>query len=64
MSHFWPVRQPRPIIEKLQGNTPLLTGQRVLDALYPSVLGGTCCILSKYSNSECIIYVGCGERGN
>lgn len=78
MSHFWPVRQPRPILEKLQGNIPLLTGQRVLDALYPSVLGGTCCIpgafgcgktcisqaLSKYSNSECIIYVGCGERGN
>jgi V-type H+-transporting ATPase subunit A len=57
---------------------PLLTGQRVLDALFPSVLGGTCSIpgafgcgktcisqaLSKYSNSEVIVYVGCGERGN
>jgi len=57
---------------------PLLTGQRVLDALFPSVLGGTCAVpgafgcgktvisqaLSKYSNSDCIIYVGCGERGN
>lgn len=57
---------------------PLLTGQRVLDALFPSVLGGTCAIpgafgcgktvisqaLSKYSNSDGIIYVGCGERGN
>jgi len=78
MAHFWPVRQARPVAEKLAGNTPLLTGQRVLDALFPSVLGGTCAIpgafgcgktcisqaLSKYSNSECIIYVGCGERGN
>jgi V-type H+-transporting ATPase subunit A len=78
MSHFWPVRQARPVAEKLAGKTPLLTGQRVLDALFPTVQGGTCAIpgafgcgktcisqaLSKYSNSECIIYVGCGERGN
>jgi len=78
MSHFWPVRTPRPVVEKHQGSEPLLTGQRVLDALYPSVLGGTCAIpgafgcgktcisqaLSKYSNSQCVIYVGCGERGN
>jgi V-type H+-transporting ATPase subunit A len=75
MSHFWPVRNPRPVAKKLEGNTPLLTGQRVLDALFPSVQGGTCAIpgafgcgktcisqaLSKYSNSECIIYVGCGK---
>lgn len=78
MSHFWPVRKARPVAEKLPGRIPLLTGQRVLDSLFPSVLGGTCAIpgafgcgktcisqaLSKYSNSECIIYVGCGERGN
>lgn len=78
MSHYWPVRVPRPTAEKLQGYQPLLTGQRVLDSLFPSVLGGTCAIpgafgcgktcisqaLSKYSNSQCIIYVGCGERGN
>lgn len=78
MSHMWPVRTPRPYVEKLQATEPLLTGQRVLDALYPSVLGGTCAIpgafgcgktcisqaLSKYSNSQCVIYVGCGERGN
>lgn len=78
MSQFWPVRQARPVAEKLAGKTPLLTGQRVLDALFPTVQGGTCAIpgafgcgktcisqaLSKYSNSECIIYVGCGERGN
>ena len=78
MSHYWPVRVPRPTADKLQGFAPLLTGQRVLDSLFPSVLGGTCAIpgafgcgktcisqaLSKYSNSQCIIYVGCGERGN
>merc|ERR1719504_65721 len=78
MQHFWPVRTPRPVSEKLAGDEPLLTGQRVIDALFPSVLGGTCAVpgafgcgktvisqaLSKYSNSECIIYVGCGERGN
>eukprot|EP00357_Protocruzia_adherens_P031965 CAMPEP_0115043114 /NCGR_PEP_ID=MMETSP0216-20121206/46671_1 /TAXON_ID=223996 /ORGANISM="Protocruzia adherens, Strain Boccale" /LENGTH=585 /DNA_ID=CAMNT_0002425363 /DNA_START=142 /DNA_END=1900 /DNA_ORIENTATION=- len=78
MSHTWPVRTPRPAAGNLAGNTPLLTGQRVLDALFPSVLGGTCAIpgafgcgktcisqaLSKYSNSDVIVYVGCGERGN
>ena len=78
MQQFWPVRTPRPVTEKLAGDSPLLTGQRVIDALFPSVLGGTCAVpgafgcgktvisqaLSKYSNSDCIIYVGCGERGN
>jgi len=74
----WPVRQPRPVTDKLTANHPLLTGQRVLDALFPAVQGGTVAIpgafgcgktvisqsLSKYSNSDVIIYVGCGERGN
>lgn len=78
MSHFWPVRQPRPVAKKLRADTPLLTGQRVLDSLFPTVLGGTCAIpgafgcgktcisqaLAKYSNSDVIVYVGCGERGN
>lgn len=78
LSHMWPVRTPRPCVEKLPASEPLLTGQRVLDSLYPSVLGGTCAIpgafgcgktvisqaLSKYSNSQCVVYVGCGERGN
>ncbi|GIL90430.1 hypothetical protein Vretimale_19760 [Volvox reticuliferus] len=78
MKQLWPVRSPRPVAQKLIADTPLLTGQRVLDALFPSVLGGTCAIpgafgcgktvisqaLSKYSNSDGIIYVGCGERGN
>ncbi|XP_022670783.1 V-type proton ATPase catalytic subunit A-like isoform X1 [Varroa destructor] len=78
MMQVWPVRQPRPTAEKLAANHPLLTGQRVLDALFPCVQGGTTAIpgafgcgktvisqsLSKYSNSDAIIYVGCGERGN
>lgn len=46
MSHDWPVRQARPVAEKLAGNVPLLTGQRVLDALFPSVLGGYYFILT------------------
>lgn len=78
LKQVWPVRQPRPVTEKLPANHPLLTGQRVLDGLFPSVQGGTTAIpgafgcgktvisqsLSKYSNSDVIIYVGCGERGN
>ncbi|XP_061395679.1 V-type proton ATPase catalytic subunit A-like [Musca vetustissima] len=78
MLQVWPVRHPRPVAEKWPSNYPLFTGQRVIDALFPSVLGGTTAIpgafgcgktvisqsLSKYSNSDVIIYVGCGERGN
>ncbi|CAI2353379.1 unnamed protein product [Caenorhabditis sp. 36 PRJEB53466] len=78
MLQVWPVRNPRPCTEKLAANNPLLCGQRVLDALFPCVQGGTTAIpgafgcgktvisqsLSKYSNSDAIIYVGCGERGN
>eukprot|EP01084_Bolivina_argentea_P055442 101651_1 len=78
LSHFWPVRKPRPVMEKLPGNRALTTGLRVIDSIFPSVLGGTCAVpgafgcgktvisqsLSKFSNSDCIVYVGCGERGN
>merc|ERR1719240_1199466 len=74
----WPVRQPRPVAEKLQGIEGLLTQERVVDSLFPVTLGGTCAVpgafgcgktvisqaLSKYSNSDCVVYVGCGERGN
>merc|ERR1719155_283975 len=74
----WPVRQPRPTAEKLQGVEGLLTQERVCDALFPTTLGGTCAVpgafgcgktvisqaLSKYSNSDVVVYVGCGERGN
>jgi V-type H+-transporting ATPase subunit A len=78
MMHTWPVRAPRPVSEKLSSDSPFLVGQRVLDALFPSVQGGTVAIpgafgcgktvisqsVSKFSNSDIIIYVGCGERGN
>ncbi|KAF1829234.1 V-type ATPase [Decorospora gaudefroyi] len=78
MMHRWPVRVPRPSNEKMSSDQPLIVGQRVLDALFPSVQGGTVCIpgafgcgktvisqsLSKFSNSDIIVYVGCGERGN
>jgi V-type H+-transporting ATPase subunit A len=78
LSHYWPVRQPRPYARKIAPTKPLITGQRVLDSLFPSVLGGTCCVpgafgcgktvisqaLSKHANTSAIIYVGCGERGN
>ncbi|KAJ2937491.1 hypothetical protein O0L34_g17535 [Tuta absoluta] len=78
MVQVWPVRRPRPVNEKLSADHPLLTGQRVLDSLFPCVQGGTTAIpgafgcgktvisqsLSKYSNSDVIVYVGCGERGN
>merc|ERR1711988_556002 len=78
MYQVWSVRRPRPVAEKLAADSPLITGQRVLDAVFPSVQGGTCSIpgafgcgktvisqsLSKFSNNDAIIYVGCGERGN
>ena len=78
MLQVWPVRQMRPVAEKLRADHPLLTGLRVMDSLFPVVQGGTTAIpgafgcgktvisqsLSKYSNSDVIIYVGCGERGN
>lgn len=78
MCQLWPVRAPRPVAEKLVADTPLTTGQRVLDTLFPCIQGGTTAIpgafgcgktvisqaLSKFSNSDIITYVGCGERGN
>merc|ERR1712000_420130 len=78
MMHTWPVRVPRPTTEKLSADQPFIVGQRVLDALFPSVQGGTVAIpgafgcgktvisqsVSKFSNSDVIVYVGCGERGN
>merc|ERR1712003_140108 len=74
----WPVREGRPVVEKLQGSTALLTCERVIDALFPVTQGGTAAVpgafgcgktvisqaLSKYSNCDVVVYVGCGERGN
>jgi len=78
LSHFWPVRQARPVVEKLPGKQAMLTCERVIDALFPVTQGGTAAVpgafgcgktvisqaLSKYSNSDVVVYVGCGERGN
>lgn len=78
MMHTWPTRVPRPSTDRLRAEHPFIVGQRVLDALFPSVQGGTVCIpgafgcgktvisqsVSKFSNSDIIVYVGCGERGN
>lgn len=72
MMHTWPVRVPRPVNDKLPSDSPFIVGQRVLDALFPSVQGGTVCIpgafgcgktvisqsVSKFSNSDIIVYVG------
>lgn len=78
MYHLWPVRQPRPIQEKLDPKEPFLTGMRTLDVLFPIAMGGTAAIpgpfgsgktvaqqsLAKWSNADIVVYVGCGERGN
>lgn len=74
----WRVRVPRPILRKLPPETPLVTGQRVLDTFFPVAKGGTAAIpgpfgsgktvtqqqLAKWADSKVIVYVGCGERGN
>ena len=78
MMQKWPVRISRPFNEKLLPDIPLITGQRVLDMLFPLAKGGTAAIpggfgtgktvisqqLSKWSDAQIVIYVGCGERGN
>ncbi len=78
LMHKWPIRKPRPYIKKLPPEVPLLTGMRILDALFPLAKGGTAAIpgpfgsgktvtqqsLAKYSDAQVIVYVGCGERGN
>jgi V/A-type H+-transporting ATPase subunit A len=78
MMHKWPVRKPRPSREKLMPDIPLVTGQRILDFLFPIAKGGTAAIpgpfgsgktvtqqqLAKWSDAEIVVYIGCGERGN
>ncbi len=74
----WPVRIPRPCVSKTPPDRPFLTGQRVLDTLFPIALGGTAIVpggfgtgktvveqtLAKHAHADVIIYIGCGERGN
>ncbi|WP_369425268.1 V-type ATP synthase subunit A, partial [Methanothrix sp.] len=78
MLQKWPVRQARPVVRKLPPTIPLRTGQRVIDGFFPLAKGGTAAIpggfgtgktvmqqtLSKWSDVDIVIYVGCGERGN
>jgi len=78
MMQKWPVRMPRPVSKKLTPDTPLVTGQRILDGLFPVAKGGTAAIpgpfgsgktvtqqqLAKWSDTEIVVYIGCGERGN
>jgi V/A-type H+-transporting ATPase subunit A len=78
MSHAWPVRTPRPVRARLPARAPLVTGQRVLDSLFPVALGGKAAIpggfgtgktvlleaLAKGARADVIVYLGCGERGN
>ena len=76
--HRWPVRIQRPIVKKEPANVPLITGQRIMDVLFPIAKGGVGAIpgafgtgktvnqhqLAKWSDAKVVVYVGCGERGN
>jgi len=78
LKHNWPVKFARPAGQKLSPEIPLITGQRVFDALFPLAKGGVAAIpgpfgagktvsqqqLAKWSNADIIVYIGCGERGN
>jgi V/A-type H+-transporting ATPase subunit A len=78
MMQKWPVRTPRPYTQKYAPDTPLVTGMRILDFLFPLAKGGAAGIpgpfgsgktvtqqsLAKYSDAQIVVYIGCGERGN
>ena len=78
MIQRWPVRNGRPYTRRMAPDAPLVTGQRVIDTLFPVAKGGTACVpgpfgsgktviqhqLAKWANADIIVYVGCGERGN
>ena len=78
MMQKWPVRSPRPYKQKYAPDTPLVTGMRILDFLFPLAKGGAAGIpgpfgsgktvtqqsLAKYSDAQIVVYIGCGERGN
>jgi V/A-type H+-transporting ATPase subunit A len=78
LSQKWVVRIARPVQQKLPPTIPLITGQRVIDSFFPVAKGGTACIpgpfgsgktvtqqqLAKWADSDVVVYVGCGERGN
>ncbi len=78
MTQQWPIRVPRPVHKRYAPSRPLITGQRILDTLFPIAKGGTAAIpggfgtgktmtqhqIAKWSDADIIIYIGCGERGN
>ena len=78
MMQRWPVRKGRPYAEKLPPKMPLITGQRVIDALFPIAKGGVAAVpgpfgsgktviqhqLAKWAEADIVVYIGCGERGN
>mgnify|MGYP006070621399 CR=1 FL=1 len=78
MTQKWPIRVPRPVNRRYPALSPLITGQRILDTLFPLAKGGCACIpggfgtgktmtqhqIAKWSDADIIIYIGCGERGN
>ncbi|HUL70936.1 MAG TPA: V-type ATP synthase subunit A [Gemmatimonadales bacterium] len=78
LAQSWPVRRPRPVSRRLPDDRPLVTGQRVLDFLFPAAEGGTVAVpggfgtgktvieqsLAKYAEADIVVYIGCGERGN
>ncbi len=78
LCHKWPIRTPRPITERMSLVKPLITGQRVIDTLFPMAKGGAAAIpggfgagktvtqhqIAKWCDADIIIYIGCGERGN
>ncbi|MBQ0052407.1 MAG: V-type ATP synthase subunit A [Treponema sp.] len=78
LSHYWPLRVPRPYTQKLEVSQPLITGQRVIDVFFPLSKGGTAAIpggfgtgktmtqhaIAKWCDADLIVYIGCGERGN
>ena len=78
MYHKWPVRKPRPISKRYDPTVPLITGQRVIDTFFPIAKGGTGSIpgafgtgktvtlhqIAKWADSQVVVYIGCGERGN
>ena len=78
MTQKWPIRIPRPTVKRYPASKPLITGQRILDTLFPLAKGGTAAIpggfgtgktmtqhqIAKWSDADIIIYIGCGERGN
>lgn len=78
MIQRWPIRVPRPVHDRIPASVPLITGQRILDTMFPIAKGGTAAIpggfgtgktmtqhqIAKWSDADIIIYIGCGERGN